>query len=66
MRAVSRMSDHAATMMLSVGDLRTLRVQLVVHAGGGLLVLLAATTLSVFKPWGRTSYGRRKQQERHA
>jgi hypothetical protein len=25
----------------------------VVHAGGGLLVLLATTTLSVFKPWGR-------------
>jgi hypothetical protein len=36
----------------------------VVHAGGGLLVLLATTTLSVYKPWGRTRYGRRKQQER--
>jgi hypothetical protein len=29
----------------------------VVHAGGGLLVLLATTTLSVFKPWGRTDRG---------
>jgi hypothetical protein len=36
----------------------------VVHAGGGLLVLLATTTLSVYKPWGRTKYGRRKQRER--
>jgi hypothetical protein len=27
----------------------------VVHAGGGLLVLLATTTLSVYKPWGRIS-----------
>jgi hypothetical protein len=36
----------------------------VVHAGGGLLVLLATTTLSVYKPWGRTRYGRRKQLER--
>jgi hypothetical protein len=35
----------------------------VVHAGGGLLALLATTTLSVYKPWGRTRYGRRKQQE---
>src|SRR6516225_174387 len=26
----------------------------IVHAGGGLLVLLAATALSVYKPWGRT------------
>jgi hypothetical protein len=36
----------------------------VVHAGGGLLVLLMTTTLSVYKPWGRTQYGRRKQRER--
>lgn len=36
----------------------------VIHAGGGLLVLVAATVLSVYKPWGRTSYSRRKQAER--
>jgi hypothetical protein len=36
----------------------------VVHSGGGLLVLLATTTLSVYKPWGKTRYGRLKQQER--
>jgi hypothetical protein len=50
MPAVSRMSGVVAE---------------VVHAGGGLLVLLTATTLSVYKPWGRTQYGRRKQRERH-
>jgi len=37
----------------------------VIHAGGGLLVLLVATTLSVYKPWGRTPYGRRKRRERY-
>ena len=31
---------------------------------GLVLVLLAATTLSVYKPWGMTPYGRRKQHER--
>jgi len=31
------------------------------HAGGGLLVLLVTTTLSVYKPRGMTAYGRRKQ-----
>jgi hypothetical protein len=36
----------------------------VLHSGGGLLVLLATTTLSVYKPWGRTRYGRREQRER--
>jgi hypothetical protein len=29
----------------------------VVHAGGGLLVLLATTTLSVYKPWGKVGRG---------
>jgi hypothetical protein len=47
MPAVSRMSSTRAE---------------VIHAGGGLLVLLTATTLSVYKPWGRTRYGERKQR----
>jgi hypothetical protein len=46
------------------GDLRTAGTQLAVHAVGGLLVLLVITALSVYKPWGLTAYGRRKQQER--
>ena len=30
-----------------------------IHAGGGLLVLAAATALSIYKPWGRIRYTRR-------
>ena len=41
------------------GHLGDLRLQLAVAAGGGLLVLLTTTTLGVYKPWGRTRYGRR-------
>lgn len=33
------------------------------HAGGGLLVLLVATTLAVYMPRGMTRYGWRKQHE---
>lgn len=33
------------------------------HAGGGLLVLLVTTILSVYKPRGMTRYGWRKQNE---
>lgn len=33
------------------------------HAGGGLLVLLVTTTLSVYKPRGMTPYGWRKQHQ---
>ena len=36
----------------------------ILHAGGGLLVLLVATVLAVYKPRGLTPYGRRKQRER--
>ncbi len=32
-------------------------------AGLAVLVLLVTTTLSVYKPWGRTPYGRRMQQQ---
>ena len=33
------------------------------RAGAAMLVLLVATTLSVYKPWGMTPYGLRKQNE---
>ena len=56
---ISRMSTLAASVTLSVTDFRDLRIQLVVHAAGGLLVLFAATLLSVYKPWGLTPYGLR-------
>jgi hypothetical protein len=49
----------AAETMLSSTDLRQLRIQLVADAGAALIALLVATTLSVYKPSGVTSYGRR-------
>src|SRR5262245_27663529 len=66
MQAVSRMADVAADAVLSSGDFRALRIQLVIHAAGGLLVLLAVTSLSVYQPWGLTPYRRRHQHERKA
>ncbi len=34
-----------------------------IHAVGGLLVLFVAMTLSMFKPWGITPYGRRRASQ---
>ena len=51
----------AGERALASGDLRELRASMVVHAGGGLVVLLLATVLSVYKPQGMTRYGRRRQ-----
>jgi hypothetical protein len=55
---------RAAEGTSSSVDLHAAGIQLAVHATGGLLVLLAITALSVYKPWGLTHYGMRKQQER--
>jgi hypothetical protein len=63
MNLVGSMAVVAAETALSSDDHRLARISLVVHAGGGLLVLLVPAALSVFKPWGRTRYGRRKQHE---
>jgi hypothetical protein len=41
------------------GHLGDVQMQLAVAAGAGLLVLLTTTTLGVYKPWGKTPYGRR-------
>jgi hypothetical protein len=50
--AARRVSAASAGMLPDVGGLGT---QLVFDAGAALLVLLVTTTLSVYKPWGRTS-----------
>lgn len=50
----------AEAIQPEVGQLGT---QLVGDAGLAVAVLLVITILSVYKPWGRTLYGRRKQQE---
>src|SRR5262245_52935811 len=64
MESVIRMSAIARDSILAATDFRAQRIQLVVHAAGGLAVLLAATVLSVYKPWGLTPYGLRKKRER--
>lgn len=56
MQEVNRMASLAKATTPSVADLRPE----LIHSAGGLLVLLAAMTLSVFKPWGMTAYGRQR------
>jgi hypothetical protein len=55
MQHVTQLAHLPTDAMLSV-DFR----EEFVHATGGLLVVLAAMALSVFKPWGMTAYGRRQ------
>lgn len=60
---ISYLADAATGATFSRADLIGLRTSLMVHAAGGLLVLLAATALAVYKPPGMTRYGVRKQRE---
>lgn len=63
MELITYMAGAAAAATLSSADLREARLSLVVHAGGGLLVLLVPAVLSVYKPRGRTRYGRLNQHD---
>ena len=55
---IGRVAALAAERVLSGADLHQLRIQLIADAGAAMVALLVATTLSVYKPWGLTSYGR--------
>ena len=58
--------SHAATLAMrpveSPAEFGMVPAQLVVHAAGGSLVLLAVVAISIFKPWGLTPRGRRWQR----
>jgi hypothetical protein len=58
--AARRVSGTSAGPMAGP-ELGRLGIQLVADASLAIVVLLAATTLSVYKPWGLTRYGRRIQ-----
>ena len=57
MQLIGYAARLAAEMTLPRADLREAGIQLVVHAAGGLLVLLVPAVLSMYKPPGVTRYG---------
>ncbi len=61
MELIAYAARLAAETTLSRADLRAAGIELVVHATGGLLVLLVPAVLSVYKPPGLTRYGWEKQ-----
>jgi hypothetical protein len=59
---IALLASAAAAATVLDAHLGEVRVQLVVAAAAGLLVLLVNTVLGVYKPRGLTPYGWRKQQ----
>ncbi|HVE49350.1 MAG TPA: hypothetical protein VNG69_07000, partial [Casimicrobiaceae bacterium] len=60
---ISALADAALRGPISTASHGDPQVALLVHAGGGLLMLLAATLLAIYKPHGLTRYGALKQLE---
>ena len=61
MPAVDRLSHMASEASAPRTTLGALPFQDLLHAVGGLAVLITVTALSVYKPWGKTPYGKRRQ-----
>jgi len=55
------LADAAANAPFSNSDLLGLRRSLTLHAVGGVLILLAAAALGIYKPVGLIRYGRHRQ-----
>ena len=58
-QTLGALGDLAADPGSSLLQLGSLKQSPVLHSGGGLIAILLATILAVYKPWGMTSYGRR-------
>jgi len=65
LQPIDYLADAVVGNFLAMTDLRGMRVQLVVDAIAAVVVLLVNTTLSVYKPWGKTRYGLRKEGKLH-
>ena len=60
----AKLVSGTAAGIFPAAELRLVGTELLGDVSGAVLVLFLVTTLSVYKPWGLTRYGRRKQQER--
>lgn len=66
MQPTSYVANAAANDTLSSSELRGVRIQLLVDSVAAVVVLVAATVLSIYKPRGLTPYGWRKERENHS
>lgn len=65
MKPISYLAGLAAETTFLNNEQSGLRIQLIADAGAALVVLLAITTISVYKPWGRIQFGLQNSQGRN-
>jgi hypothetical protein len=56
MQPISYLGKVASESPLTLNELSALRIRLIADAGAAMLVLLATTTISVYKPWGKVEF----------
>jgi hypothetical protein len=57
MQPISYLAEVATQNEMNLGNLDNLRVRILADAGAAIVVLLAITTVSVYKPWGKIQLG---------
>lgn len=63
LKLIGYAANLASAAILPRAELRTVGMELALHAVGGMLVLLVPMALSIYKPRGLTPFGLRKQRE---
>ena len=62
LKPIGDLADLAADPNSSIAVLRSPARRPLVHAAGGIAVLLLIQVIGVYKPWGATPFGRREQR----
>ena len=57
MQPISYLAEIASQKVLAYDQLKTLRIRIIADAAAAILVLVAITTVSVYKPWGKIQFG---------
>lgn len=63
MQSISKGAMLASMTLFSITELQDIGIMLRTKSILALLVLLAITTISVYKPWGKIQFGRRNDKE---
>ncbi|MDQ3019041.1 MAG: hypothetical protein M3R36_00475 [Bacteroidota bacterium] len=63
MKPISNLAGIATDISFSNTLLPGLRIQLIADAGAALLLLLATTTISIYKPWGKIKFRLRDNKQ---
>lgn len=57
MQPISYLAEASARNTITLDGLQSLRIRIIADAGAAMMVLVAITTVSVYKPWGKIQLG---------